>query len=126
MSGPDMPINSLARGRGSARPPSIVQGASTLPDRAAPTVLNARVQEDRPMACATSGTETRTEARTDVILPAEPARALPSVRSIAPRDLWDALAKGVDDFRAMPTHAIFLSLIYPIAGLAIARGTVGY
>ena len=29
--------------------------------------------------------------------------------------------KGFDDFWAMPTHVIFLSLIYPIAGLLIAR-----
>src|SRR5262245_31296070 len=64
--------------------------------------------------------------RTDVILPTEPAVAqLPGVRSIAPRDLVDVLAKGLADFRAMPTHVIFLSLIYPIAGLAIARWTFG-
>ena len=62
----------------------------------------------------------------DVILPAEPSAALPAVRSISPRDLLDALRRGVDDFRAMPTHVIFLSLIYPVAGLAIARWTFGY
>jgi uncharacterized membrane protein len=65
-------------------------------------------------------------AQSDVILPAESAREVPAVRSIRPRDLVDALARGVDDFRAMPTHAIFLSLIYPVAGLAIARWTFGY
>jgi uncharacterized membrane protein len=65
-------------------------------------------------------------ADTDVILHAEPAAALPAVRTITPRDLLDVLAKGVDDFRAMPTHVIFLSLIYPVAGLAIARWTFGY
>jgi uncharacterized membrane protein len=65
-------------------------------------------------------------AQTDIILPAEPAAALPAVRSITPADLLDALAKGLDDFRAMPTHVIFLSLIYPVAGLAIARFTFGY
>ncbi len=65
-------------------------------------------------------------ARTDVILPTEPARELPAVRSISPMDLWDALVKGFDDFRAMPTHVLFLGLIYPIAGLAIARWTFGY
>jgi uncharacterized membrane protein len=65
-------------------------------------------------------------AQSDVILPAESAREVPAVRSITPRDLVDALARGVDDFRAMPTHAIFLSLIYPVAGLAIARWTFGY
>jgi uncharacterized membrane protein len=65
-------------------------------------------------------------ARTDVILPKEATRELPSVRAITPSDLLEALAKGVDDFRAMPTHVIFLSLIYPVAGLAIARWTFGY
>jgi len=65
-------------------------------------------------------------AQTDVILPTQPARALPAVRSIGPRDLIEVLAKGLDDFRAMPTHVVFLSLIYPIAGIAIARATFGY
>jgi uncharacterized membrane protein len=65
-------------------------------------------------------------AHADVILPAEPAGKLPVVRAIAPGDLKDVLAKGLQDFRAMPTHVIFLSLIYPIAGLAIARLTFGY
>jgi len=65
-------------------------------------------------------------AVTDVILPTEPARELPVVRSIRPLDLKEVLAKGIEDFRAMPTHVIFLSLIYPIAGLAIARLTFGY
>jgi uncharacterized membrane protein len=65
-------------------------------------------------------------AHVDVILPKEPARDLPAVRSISPIDLKEVLAKGLEDFRAMPTHVIFLSLIYPIAGLAIARLTFGY
>lgn len=65
-------------------------------------------------------------AHTDVILPKEPTPRLPAVRTITPSDLLDALARGLDDFRAMPTHVIFLSLIYPIAGLAIARWTFGY
>ena len=61
----------------------------------------------------------------DVILPVQPASALPVVRSIGLGDLKYALAKGLDDFRAMPTHVIFLSLIYPIAGLALWRATYG-
>ena len=48
------------------------------------------------------------------------------VRTIAIVDLRDALARGIDDFAAMPTHAIFLCLIYPIAGLFLARLTLGY
>ncbi|MBM3530300.1 MAG: DUF2189 domain-containing protein [Alphaproteobacteria bacterium] len=54
------------------------------------------------------------------------AHRLPRVRRVVPRDLWDALAKGVDDFKAMPTHAVFLCVIYPIAGLVIARAALGY
>jgi uncharacterized membrane protein len=61
----------------------------------------------------------------DVILPVQPASGLPVVRSIGVADLKYALAKGLDDFRAMPTHVIFLSLIYPIAGLALWRATYG-
>ncbi len=65
-------------------------------------------------------------AHVDIILPAQPTRGLPAVRSIGLGDLKYALAKGLEDFRAMPTHAIFLCLIYPIAGIAIWRATLGY
>jgi uncharacterized membrane protein len=61
----------------------------------------------------------------DVILPVQPASRLPVVRTIGLGDLRYALARGLDDFRAMPTHVIFLSLIYPIAGLALWRATYG-
>jgi uncharacterized membrane protein len=64
-------------------------------------------------------------ARADVILPAEPASELPVVRSIGIADLRDALRKGLDDFRAMPTHVVFLCLIYPIVGLALGRTAFG-
>jgi uncharacterized membrane protein len=64
--------------------------------------------------------------RVDVILPADATRDLPEVRSIGLQDLRDALAKGLDDFWAMPTHVVFLSLIYPIAGIAIGWATLGY
>jgi len=65
-------------------------------------------------------------AHADVILPTQPARGLPVVRSIGLGDLRYALTKGLEDFRAMPTHVIFLSLIYPIAGIALWRATLGY
>jgi uncharacterized membrane protein len=51
---------------------------------------------------------------------------LPRVRSITPHDLVDALRKGLDDFLAMPTHVVFLSLIYPLAGLVIAGLSFSY
>jgi uncharacterized membrane protein len=57
---------------------------------------------------------------------ADATNELPRVRTITPRDLVDVLAKGLDDFWAMPTHVIFLSLIYPVAGIAIAAATLGY
>jgi uncharacterized membrane protein len=51
---------------------------------------------------------------------------LPVVRKIAMSDLKDALARGLDDFRAFPTHVIFLSIIYPIIGLVLAGLTLSY
>ena len=65
-------------------------------------------------------------AHEDVILPTQPTQELPAVCSIGPVDLRDALAKGLEDFRAMPTHVIFLSLIYPIVGIALGSATFGY
>jgi uncharacterized membrane protein len=65
-------------------------------------------------------------AQTDVILPAEPTQDLPAIRTIGLADLKDALAKGLDDFRAMPTHVIFLSVLYPIIGIALGAATFGY
>jgi uncharacterized membrane protein len=47
------------------------------------------------------------------------------VRKIQVADLKDALAKGIDDFRAMPSHAVFLSLIYPIVGLILIQLALG-
>jgi uncharacterized membrane protein len=50
----------------------------------------------------------------------------PKVRKIGLADLKDALARGLSDFAAMPTHAVFLCLIYPIIGLILARLVFGY
>jgi uncharacterized membrane protein len=52
------------------------------------------------------------------------ATALP-IRRIGLADLKDALARGLDDFLAMPSHAVFLCLIYPVVGLVIARLVLG-
>ena len=52
--------------------------------------------------------------------------AAPSIRRIGPADLMDALAKGWDDFSAMPSHALFLCIIYPMIGLGLAGLTLGY
>jgi uncharacterized membrane protein len=50
---------------------------------------------------------------------------LPHIRHIRTSDLADALRKGVDDFRAMPTHAFFVALIYPVLGVLLAATVFG-
>ena len=47
------------------------------------------------------------------------------VRRIHIRDVLDALARGIDDFAAMPSHAIFLCLIYPAVGLFLGASLYG-
>jgi uncharacterized membrane protein len=49
--------------------------------------------------------------------------AQPVVRKITPADLKEALSKGFDDFWAMPSHLVFLGLIYPIVGTCLAAVT---
>src|SRR5918993_1635071 len=49
--------------------------------------------------------------------------AHPVVRKISPADLKEALAEGFDDFWAMPSHLVFLGLIYPIVGVCLAALT---
>ena len=45
----------------------------------------------------------------------------PEIRKIGVSDLRDALTKGIADFEAMPTHLVFLCIIYPILTLIMAR-----
>ncbi len=56
----------------------------------------------------------------DVVSPAHP-----QIRRIGPADLKDALAKGFDDFLAMPTFSLFLVAIYPVIGLLLFWLTFG-
>jgi len=48
----------------------------------------------------------------------------PVVRHISPSDLYQALARGIDDFMAMPSHAVFLCVIYPILGIFLVAFTL--
>ena len=57
---------------------------------------------------------------------AESTSGPPVIRTIGVMDLKDALARGMSDFSAMPTHALFLCLIYPIVGLILARVSFGH
>jgi uncharacterized membrane protein len=49
----------------------------------------------------------------------------PRIRRIYAADVKDALAKGLDDFLAMPGHALLFSLIYPVAGLLLVQLAIG-
>jgi uncharacterized membrane protein len=53
-----------------------------------------------------------------------PAR--PEIRRIGPADLLQALARGLDDFSAMPSHALFLCVVYPLVGLWLISIASGY
>ncbi len=54
-----------------------------------------------------------------------PSSAL-SIRRITPADLAQALASGWHDFTAMPSHAVFLCVIYPLLGLWLVSLSAGY
>jgi uncharacterized membrane protein len=60
----------------------------------------------------------------DMMVGSNMSQALPIVRKIGMRDLRDALAKGIEDFLEIPTHVIFLSLIYPVGALIVAQLTL--
>jgi uncharacterized membrane protein len=47
----------------------------------------------------------------------------PVVRRIEFTDIRSALTKGLEDFWAMPSHVLFLGLIYPIVGIFLAAVT---
>ena len=48
------------------------------------------------------------------------------IRRIAPSDVLRALTQGLDDFAAMPSHAVFLCVIYPLIGLWLIALVSGY
>jgi len=52
--------------------------------------------------------------------------AHPAIRRITPSDLLQSLARGIDDFSAMPSHAVFLCVIYPLLGLFLIGIALGY
>src|SRR6266446_4267466 len=48
------------------------------------------------------------------------------IRKIGLSDLREALRLGWEDFKAIPTHAIILCVIYPVLGLVLFRMVLGY
>jgi uncharacterized membrane protein len=63
-------------------------------------------------------------ANAHILVGTSPAR--PVVRRISPSDLYQSLARGVDDFVAMPSHAVFLCVIYPLFGIFLIGMTLGH
>ena len=47
------------------------------------------------------------------------------IRRLHPGDLLQALARGLDDFAAMPSHAVFLCVIYPLLGIFMIAMILG-
>jgi uncharacterized membrane protein len=47
------------------------------------------------------------------------------VRRISLSDLRYALGRGIDDFTAVPSHALFLCVIYPLLGILLIGLTLG-
>jgi uncharacterized membrane protein len=64
-------------------------------------------------------------AQFHIIAGATEASVYPDVRRISVADVFAALRQGLDDFWEKPSHYVFLCLIYPIAGLVLARWTSG-
>jgi uncharacterized membrane protein len=71
-----------------------------------------KVQEERPMA-------------SHMLVGASTSPQSLVIRHITPSDLTRALARGIDDFLAMPSHAIFLCVIYPLLGILLIGVTLG-
>jgi uncharacterized membrane protein len=58
-------------------------------------------------------------ARFHVIAGSSEATTPPIVHKVGLNDIRESLRKGLDDFLAMPSHVVFLGLVYPIAGICI-------
>jgi uncharacterized membrane protein len=65
-------------------------------------------------------------AQSHSILVGDAEHRQPQVRKVDLGDVADALRRGFDDFAAIPSHAVFLCLVYPLAGLFLARLAFGY
>lgn len=68
---------------------------------------------------------TRFMAHFHVIAGGNANAAYPNVRRIGAADVVAALRQGLADFWDKPSHYVFLCLVYPVAGLFIARWTSG-
>lgn len=49
----------------------------------------------------------------------------PIIRQITTQDISDALHAGLEDFKAKPSHYVFMGLIYPVAGIVLIAWSIG-
>ncbi len=52
---------------------------------------------------------------------ADATRELPDVRALQIDDLWSAISKGFDDFKACRSDVLLLCVIYPVVGILLAQ-----
>ncbi len=52
--------------------------------------------------------------------------ALPRINTITIDDLRDSLRRGWEDFKAQPSHLVFIALIYPVIGVLLTQATVSF
>jgi len=64
-------------------------------------------------------------ANSHVLVGASASPEYLAIRRITPSDLSHALARGIDDFVALPSHAIFLCIVYPLLGILLIGSTLG-
>ena len=64
-------------------------------------------------------------AYSHILVGASTSSAQPVVRRISPSDLYQSLTRGIDDFAATPSHAVFLCVIYPLLGIFLIGMTLG-
>src|SRR6201989_1933070 len=79
-----------------------------------------------PAATAREPTTMASTYHDNVSPPVQYVEAAPTIRTITLSDLHQALRQGWEDFKAIPSHAIILCVIYPVLGLLLARATFGY
>jgi uncharacterized membrane protein len=61
-----------------------------------------------------------------ILVGASTTPARPAILRLSGSDVFQALARGFDDFSAMPSHAVFLCAIYPLLGLLLIAMTLDY
>src|SRR6185312_7387589 len=88
--------------------------------RSACALASARPPQGRTTMATTSGNVS------PLSQPTQDIAAAAIIRTIGLSDLHQALRLGWEDFKAVPTHAILLCVIYPVLGLALARAVLGY